>query len=690
MAVTNFRKIAAGVLLLSGMSFQLSARQQTEQVPAAMENSLEREAAATDRVSEDDAQWQQLNALATHPIQLNKADEADLQSIGLLTPLQISSFLQYRALLGNLVSIYELQAVPGFEPEVIRRILPYVYVGDDLEPHYTLRDYMRKGEHTFLLRASRQLEKSRGYLRTDSTLPAYRGSPEKMFIRYRYSFPRHCSWGVTMEKDPGEALFKGAQRQGFDFYSAHLFVRNRHRLKALALGDYSVNLGQGLLNWQGQAYGKGAAVMQIKKEGDVLKPYTSPGEFYFFRGAAATLQYGRWEATVFVSYRRLDGSTDTLMEEITTASLNSSGYHRTLAESAKKGAISAVSTGGNVQFNNGRWRIGANIINHRFTPILQKKTAPYNQFDFNSGELTAASIDYAAGWKNVHFFGEMAMSANGKPAILQGLMTSVAPAADVALLYRYYDRAYQSMYAKGFGESYRTSNEQGIYSAISLKVSTRLKLDAYADVFSFPWLKYRANAPSAGKDFLVQATYIPGRQMAILLRYNQRQGAENTTLPGNPIRAPGDITSTHIRLQYTVKKGRQLEAKTRLEYSAYRDEDARQSGWMIYQEADYHFRRLPFSITGRLTSFRTSDYSSRIYATESSVLYENAVSQLYGNGWQYYLNVKWKVNRQLACWARFHQSVYPGQTKTGSGNDLIYGNKKTVIQFQIQYLLSHK
>ncbi len=130
------------LLLLGGR--KAWARQQEETLPQAMENNLENETAGTEAVPEDDAQWQTLNALARHKIQLNTADEATLQSIGLLTPLQISRFLRYRALLGDLLSIYELQAVPGFEPDVIRRILPYVTVGDDLAPHYTLRDYAQK------------------------------------------------------------------------------------------------------------------------------------------------------------------------------------------------------------------------------------------------------------------------------------------------------------------------------------------------------------------------------------------------------------------------------------------------------------------------------------------------------------------------------------------------------------------
>ncbi|MBO9727823.1 MAG: helix-hairpin-helix domain-containing protein [Chitinophaga sp.] len=679
--------IICGILLLYVCKAAM-AQQPEESLPAVMANNLEQTTAGTDAVSEDDAQWQRLNALARHRISLNTADEATLQSLGLLTPLQISHFLQYRLVLGDLLSIYELQAIPGFEPEVIRRILPYVTVGNDLAPHYTMRDYLHKGDHAVLLRYAHPLEKAKGYQHTDSTQPAYMGSPDKLFIRYRYNFPRYSSWGVVMEKDAGEGLFKGAQQQGFDFYSAHLFIRNAGKIKALALGDYTVNLGQGLLSWQGQAYGKGASVMQIKREGEVLRPYTSPGEFYFFRGAAVTLQQRHWEVTAFGSWRKQDASTDTLMEELIAESVNSSGYHRTSAEVSRRGKVQAGTAGGNVRYVTHRWQLGGNVLWQRFTPALQQKIAPYNQFDFRGQQLVGGSIDYAGSWKNVHVFGEVAASDNGKLAIVQGLLTSIAPAADAALLYRYYDKAYQSFFAKGFGDSYRTGNEQGIYMGLTLKINNKCKLDTYADFFKFPWLKYRINAPAAGQEFFLSGSYALNKKMSWQCRYNYRQGAENILLPGNPVKVPEVVTATHLRMQWDWQLRKQFNTALRLEGSRYRTTAITQQGWMMYLDAAYHFSRLPFAISGRVSRFQTSSYDARIYATESSVLYENAVSQLYGRGWQYYANVKWKVNRRLSGWGRFHQSIYQDADQIGSGNDRINGNKKTIVQLQWQYLIS--
>ncbi|NML41462.1 helix-hairpin-helix domain-containing protein [Chitinophaga sp. G-6-1-13] len=677
-------RITVTLLLLCGSWEKVTARQETE-LPAVMENALENETAATDAASDDDENWQQLEDFMRHKIQLNTADEATLHSLGMLTDIQVQEFLTYRRLLGDLVSIYELQAVPGFEPDVIRQLLSYVKVGNDLMPHYNMHDYLHKGGHTVLLRYGRQLEKSRGYQGTATAAPAYQGSPDKVLLRYRYSFPRYISWGITMEKDAGEPWVGFPKQYGFDYYSAHLFVRNAGWLKTVALGDYTVNLGQGLLQWQAHAYGKGAAAMQIKREGDVLRPHTSAGENNFFRGAAATWEQRAWQATAFVSLRRLDGTLAPAndQEEASATALQRSGYHRTLAELSRKGAVQQWSGGGCIRYQRHRWQLGANVVSHRLDPALQRELKPYSQFDFTGAQLTGASVDYAAYWKNVHLFGEVAASDNGKPAIVQGALASVAPMVDVAMVYRYYDKAYQSFYTSSFGDGSRTVNEQGWYTGVSMLLSNRWKIEGYVDFFRFPWLKYRADAPSGGHDFSMQAVYTPNKRKRLSLRITNATHAENRKVPGNALNVLKDVTSTHIRLQGEWTYSRSWQFRARGEYSSYAADTGRKTGWMAYLEAAWHPRACPLVLNARLARFGTADYNTRIYAYERSVLYDNAVSMLYGDGWQYYLNAKWKISRHLSCWIRMHQVLYSGQQTIGTGQEMIPGDRKTFFQLQL-------
>lgn len=672
--------ITGGLLLAACMPL---CAQDSTYLSAAAEEQLEHSATAAD----DDTRWQQLNTYARHKLPLNTADAGALRSLGLLTPLQINNLLSYRNLLGALASIYELQAVPGFDTALIRRLLPYVTTGTTLQPLYTLRDYLHKGEHVMLVRYGRQPETARGYKRADSLPPHYAGSPDQLLLRYRYNFPRYAGWGVTMEKDAGEQLFKGAQKQGFDFYSAHFFMRDYKHVKALALGDFTVNMGQGLVNWQSLAFGKSSMVMQVKREGEVLHPYVSAGESFFFRGAGITLQQGNWQLTGFVSLRHLDGSTGNEDSLEYVSALVTGGYHRSAAEAAKKGVLQQLSAGGNVVYGNGNWRIGLNVIQHRFSSPFKKGSKPYQLFALDGDKVQNLSLDYSGNWKQVHCFGETAADADGNIATVNGILASITPRADVALLYRHYSRAYRSLYGNAFGNNTRPQNESGWYAALSLKITPRVRWEGYADVYSFPWLKYRVHAPSGGSELQMALTYTPDKHTEVFVRYNYTAGVENTSSSGSYI-APLVLISKHgWRWQVSLPLGLQWKLRSRVELSYYTRAGVKQQGWLCYHELQYRFIQLPLQLSGRVTWFGTGDSGSRVYAMESGMGAGYSVQQFNGEGWQYNVALKWKVRRRLALWLRCSRIMYRNAESIGSGWDAIDGNGKSTIQLQVQQLL---
>ncbi len=55
-----------------------------------------------------------------------------------------------------------------------------------------------------------------------------------------------------MEKDAGEEFFTGSNKQGFDYYSGHFYLKNiSQNVHSVALGDFQVYFGQGLTIWGG-------------------------------------------------------------------------------------------------------------------------------------------------------------------------------------------------------------------------------------------------------------------------------------------------------------------------------------------------------------------------------------------------------------------------------------------------------
>ncbi|WP_186774165.1 helix-hairpin-helix domain-containing protein [Chitinophaga pinensis] len=645
------------------------------ELTAAEESQLEDYTSHTDQVPEDDMHWQQLQAYTRHKINLNTNSVSVLKSLHILSPIQIQQLLRYRQQLGDFISIYELQAVPGFDAQLINRLLPYVQVGKDLEAHYDWKDYVKKGEHTLLYRYGRQLEKSKGYISTDTTTAHYLGSPDKLLLRYRYNLTHYISWGAVMEKDAGEAFFKGAQQQGFDFYSLHLFVRQYKWIKSLALGDFTVNMGQGLLNWQSLAFGKGATVMQVKREGELLKPYASAGEYNFFRGAGITIAQGKWATTTFISYRLMDGNV--------TAN---SGYHRTLTEVAGRNSLAQLSVGGNVTIEGSNRKLGFNFIQHHLSAPVQKGKAPYQLFGFEGKRLTGFSTDYEVTWKNMHFFGEAAMSNNGKTALINGLLLTATNDVDLVLMYRNYDKAYHAFYADAWGEFYKPVNEKGLYTGISMKVSSHVKLNAYADHFIFPWLQYRAAAPGRGRDLLIALTYAPDKQTELFVRYScliKQENGEGTDRFLPPLVS---VKKNVWRIQSRVQSTTHLTMKTRVELSQYVKEENTQQGFLLFHEMLYQLKQRPLQLYIRYTRFIADGSNTSLYTITSGMLYEYALSRLTGEGHQLQTRIRWKSASGLTFWLRYELTIYGKVSSTGSGWDEVKGNSESVLQCQFQHL----
>jgi hypothetical protein len=426
--------------------------------------------------------FDRLAYLRRRPLNLNQATSTDLAEFPFLTDLQQNALPEYRSKYGNLISIFELQAVPGFDLATIKQLLPFVMVN---EPGILgqAAPTLSASRQQVILRWSRQLEDKAGFTVPDSdtTSSRYFGSPDQLYIRYRYTRGDRISAGITAEKDAGEDFFKGSNRKGFDFYSAHLYVKNPvRRVKSLALGDYSVTMGQGLLVYQGFAARKSAVTTLVSRSGRPLRAFSSVSEYDFFRGAATVLDLSKkLDLLVFASSRQRDANLDTQDETDDpdaqfATSLQTSGLHRTRNELDDRGAIQQNSAGATLKFNHKRLAIGLNGLYEHLDKPLQRNPAVYNQFYFNGTTLLNMSLDYGWSLRNVYLFGETARSKNGAFSTVNGLVASLDRRVDLALVLRNFARDYQSLNAKPFAESSGGINEKGAYLGLQAQPNRQL------------------------------------------------------------------------------------------------------------------------------------------------------------------------------------------------------------------------
>lgn len=661
----------------------------SQEIPITTEQQLENLTDANEGETEDDSYLQELETFRRHPLNINMADAEEFKLLRILTDLQIVNFMIYRNLFGKLISLYELQAVPAWDIATIKKLIPFITTATAVSLKEEAGIRFRNGDHSFLLRGIQVLEKSKGFDKSSSGTK-YIGSPQRVFFRYRYNYKNLLQFGIVGDKDAGEQFLKGAQRKGFDFYSFHLFARKIGIIQALALGDFSVNLGQGLTHWQGLAFKKSVDVMGVKRQSATLRPYNSAGEFYFNRGAGITIRKGKIESTVFASIRRLSANfvADTVNNEDFISSFLTSGYNRTPNEQLDRNNLKQTSYGGNILLRNNKWHVGANAVFYNFSLPVVKRNEPYNRYAISGNSWYNLSVDYSYTYKNVHFFGEAAIDKKNNTAFINGLLLSVDPRVDLSLLQRTISKGYQSINGNAFTENTYPTNETGIYAGISIRPAIGWRIDAYADFYKFPWLKYLVDAPSNGKDFLAQVTFTPNKLVEIYTRFKtetkQSNQSNNTTVTNYLVNLP----KQNWRTQISYKLNTSFTVRNRVELLWYDKNGANKSnGFLTFFDFMYKPMLNPFSAVLRLQYFETDDYNSRIYAYENDILYGYSIPAFYDKGFRYYLNLNYDVNKNVSVWLRLAQTIYSNRSTVGSGLDEINGNRRTEVKFQIRWII---
>lgn len=644
-----------------------------------------------------DTEFERLENYRKNPVDINTASRETLASLGLLTDIQIQGLINYRSRLGQIFSLYELMGVPTFDEATIFKIIPYITLEATKEMEaFSFQRAFKYSKNQIFLRYQRTLETAKGYQAQDSLSdPKYAGSPDKLYFRYRLSYKDRLSIGLTMEKDAGEQFFnKFSQKSNIklpDYFSAHFYVKdlNKH-VKAIALGDYQVYMGQGLTMWAGFGIRKGASTLNIKRLAQTLRPYTSVNEAAFLRGAATNLSFGKIETTVFASHRFRDGnisladtSDDASLEVLQISSLQESGLHRTVSELEDKNSLQQFTTGANVRYKGGSWQIGGNVVYNRLSDSLVRSDVLYQQYAYNGQNLLNASLDYSVWYRNLQIFGETAISDNGGIATLNGFTAALDERVGMSVVHRYYARNYQTLWGNAFGEGSNTNNESGIYLGLNGDLGKGVTLSGYFDMFKFPWLRSQVDAPSRGYEYFMRMEYTPTYNWGVYLQYRFEEKESNLSENTTPIDYLIFKRRQNLRLHFRYRINNQFEIRTRAELSFYKDHEFNK-GFMMYQDLVWSPSFAPIKIQTRFAIFDAADYDTRFYAYENDVLYAFSVPAYYGRGTRFYLNMSYKLNRNVAFWLRYAVTTFSDRNVISSGNDSILSNKRSEIKAQVR------
>lgn len=632
--------------------------------------------------------YENLVQLLAHPVNLNKASEEDLRFLNVLSEKQIKNLLDYRKENKNFISIYELQSIPEFDLYTISYLAPFVKVVDPATAidGSIWRRVKKESDNYFLLRFERTIESGNGYQGRPTTT-SFRGSPDKLYFRFRSSKPGDFSFGVTAEKDAGEKLEwnPGNRYYGADYISFHVHLQNKGRLKNLILGDYQCQFGQGQMLGGIFGLGKGGeTITTIRRSNIGILPYTSVYEAGSLRGIAATVEVSpHFLLTGFYSNTRRDAaiSADTLADPF-IASFQKTGLHRTENELFNRKKISERNSGGVLQYKNKAIDAGVMFTETYFETPVSRSPTPYNQFVFSGIKNRNVGLFLNYTLHNLTFFSELSRSLNHGGALTTGILWSVTPKFDLSVLYRKLDRNYYSFYSNAFAENSIPQNETGMYWGWKYRFNRKVSAMGYADLFRFPWLRYRNYAPSYGHEWLLRITIQPSRNILIYLQ-GREELKERNIVDGNLnlfTSYPGKKHSFWILCEYGLRQN--LRMRTRAQFSSFQLNAITTRGSALLQDIQFDLRKI--KVTARYAVFDTDDYDNRQYAYENDVLLAYSLPAYHGIGVRRMAMVEYKLNRQISFWLRYANTRYPYEKKIGTGPDTLAGNTKNDVKFQVR------
>ncbi len=614
---------------------------------------------------------EELSMRMQEPINLNTATKGQLEQLPFLTDRQVEELIAYITLKGEMQTLYELQLVKEMNRQTIELLLPFVCVKpvERKQGFPSLKQLAKYGKHEAQVRLDIPFYTREGYKES------YLGPPLYHSLRYKFHYGDHLQAGITAEKDAGEPMFARHNAKGYDYYSPYLLIRDMGRLKALALGNYRLNFGQGLVLNSGFLMGKTFSLTGKNFRPTGIRKHSSTDESNYFRGIAATVEViPSLQLSAFYSHRTLDG----VIKEGEITSIYKTGLHRSQAEADKRNRLTQQLAGGNITFRKGALQVGATGIYHFFDRTYHPRLNGYAKYNLRGKEFYNIGIDYRLALGRFLLAGEAAKGTKGH-ALLNQLSYRLSSNYQLLLVHRLYAHDYWAYFANSFGEGGTPQNENGWYLAAEATPIRHWRFFASIDLFSSPWWKYRISKPSQGVDIRLQATYTPREELTMYLNYRYKQKERDISGSDPKETLPTYHHRTRFRLQYTPGA---WMLRTTLDHTAF-SQTSVSHGFQLTQSAAYTF---PFRLraTAQASYFHAADYDSRLYINEPALMNTFYSPSYYGRGFRLTAHLRYDLSDRLMLLVKLGHTHYRNRNEISSGDDLIKSNRKTDLQMQVR------
>ncbi len=611
---------------------------------------------------EDSQIYDLIEQLLENPININTATKADLMTIPFMDIESATNIINHRKKFGKFFSTREVKMIDGLSSNIAKTLQYFVIVKppsiDDSPSFIGL--YSLK----FRSRLINDVQERIGFIDT-----LYSGSTIKAYNRIKFQPNPKISMGGLIEKDAGENSY-------WDFYSAHLSMRDLIPFTNIIVGDYTVEFGQGLSMWSPYSFSKSSdATNSVIKRGRNISPYTSSGETNFLRGVVVNTKLNNFSVTAFYSRLNLDA---TIVDgDNNFSAIRKDGFHRTENELSKINRVKDKTIGASLAYSIlNKVNLGVLYYQKSFSHIFN----PNSYSDINDDNFQFASLTYDAAIKNIYFVGELAYFQNSFASV-NTIQLALVKNFIITAIIRNYPKDYFSFYANGFGEKSTTNNEFGIYTGFKWKTSIG-EINFYLDQFKFPHPSSHIPLPSSGDELSFSYTNRFSKSITVYLRYfNEKKEVQEIVEKDYLI---VEQRLQKIRGEVTFQVNRSLRLRTRLEllYLSRNQTSINETGFLIFQDLQF---RLPIDLTliGRVIFFQTDSYASRIYEFENDLTGVMNNLALYGTGMRWYFLFRYKIMKTINLSFKYSELYKPNEEVLGSGYNMILGNLDNRISMQI-------
>lgn len=426
------------------------------------------------------------------------------------------------------------------------------------------------------------------------------------------------------------------------------------------------------------SFGKLSVLSSLGSTTNRIRVHSSRSSANYLQGAAATYTLLKGlDLTAFFSYRKIDA---TLSDKGGIQTIQKTGLHRTLKEIAKQNIASNTLMGGNINYRNQGWHVGATGFYTSFSlPLTPDKSQLYKRFAPQGYNFWNASVDYGYVSHRWTIAGETATGNCGAIATLNAASYLFSDYFSLLALHRFYSARYYSLFSNSFSEGSDVQDENGAYLGFTWVPAHRWSITGYSDFAYFVWPKYHTKQSTQCWDHLLNILYQPNKRWTLgtRLRYKEKAG-----------------TATGRWRFYATFADENWSAKTSVDYTMSKEmgekssqkeaDDANPSqGYLLNENLSYRWHWLRLS--GSFSYFHTQDFSSRIYVYEPGLLYQMSFSSFYGEGIRCALVARSEIGKHLLVIAKLGSTNYFDRSHISTGLQEIAASHQTDLEIQMKW-----